>query len=226
MTLLLFAAALAPAHAKRAPEPLEPPTPPIEIVPEGDAVSLSPGSMFSDVAVRRLMGMDGNARQVGDLVTVVVAESSSTTLAAQTETSRKSEYQANLRKLLGIEKRILKAHQELEDIGVDFGSESSFSGAGNTSRDSNVEAVITCQIIDVLPGGNLRVWGWKQVQVNRETQFVILDGIVRPRDIQMDNTVSSDLLAQARIEFTGTGVVSDRQGPGWFARILDTLWPF
>jgi flagellar L-ring protein precursor FlgH len=68
--------------------------------------------------------------------------------------------------------------------------------------------------------------GEKQVRVNREIQFIVLKGIVRPQDIQMDNTVSSDLIARAEIEISGRGVVSDPQGPGIGTRILDRAWPF
>ncbi len=227
MTPLIALLLLSTADARKPKGPPKPPEPPIEIVPEEEPAAASPGSLFNDVQARRLMGMDGNARQVGDLVTVRILESSKTTLAASTNTSRKSSYTAAIRALLGIEKRILKAHQELEDIGIDLESEGAFTGQGDTRRDSEVEAVITCQVIKVLPGGNLRIWGWKQVRVNRETQYVVLDGIARPRDIKIDNTIGSDLLATARIEITGQGVVNDRaSGPGWLARVLDKIWPF
>lgn len=217
---------LASAQARRPAGPPEPPQPPIPITPPETEDLGSPGSLFSDVSARRMMGMDGYARQIGDLVTVEILEESRTSLAADTTTSRKNSHTAQLRSLLGIEKRILKAAEELSDIGFELESGGDFSGSGDTSRDSAVEAIITCQVIDVLPGGNLRIWGWKQVRVNRETQYVVLDGVARPRDIKLDNTVSSDLLAQARIEFTGSGVIADRQGPGWLSRVLDVLWPF
>lgn len=220
-------ALLQPAEARRQRTVPEPPEPPIPIETKIEEQERTPGSLFDDVQVRRLMGMDGNARQVGDIVTVRVLESSRTMLAASTDTRRKSSYNAAIRALLGVEKRILKVHSDLEEIGIDVASEADFSGSGDTTRDSDVQAVITCQVLEVYPNGNLRVWGWKRVTVNRETQFVVLDGIARPRDIQLDNTVSSDLLAQAKIEFSGQGVVADRtNGPGWFARVLDKLWPF
>jgi len=64
------------------------------------------------------------------------------------------------------------------------------------------------------------------VRVNREVQYVVLDGIARPRDIRMDNTVPSSLLAQSKIEITGSGVVADKQGAGLGQRIIDAIWPF
>ena len=73
---------------------------------------------------------------------------------------------------------------------------------------------------------NLVVFGWKEVRANKETQYLSLSGIVRPQDIRNDNTIASDLIAEARIEYTGTGVVGDKQSPGVGAHIMDNVWPF
>ncbi|MEN0061774.1 MAG: flagellar basal body L-ring protein FlgH [Myxococcota bacterium] len=224
--LVVFWVTTSVVWARKPSPPPQPPEPPIPIVTEEEPEALSPGSRYTDGEASRLFGMDAYSRRVGDLITVRVRETSRTSLAAETSTSKKNTHRAALRALLGIEKRILRAHQDLEDIGFDLESGGEFTGRGDTSRDSEVEAIITCQVIDVLKGGNLRLWGWKQVRVNRETQYVVLDGIARPRDIQIDNSVSSDLLAQARIEFSGSGVIADRQGPGWLSRVLDKIWPF
>ncbi len=230
MTSPLFIVLLtlaAPTWARRSSPPPEPPEPPIPIVTEEEPrVSMSPGSRLVAGDLERMNSIDTLSLRVGDIVTVRVKETSRTSLAAATSTSRRNNHTAALRALLGIEKRILRAHKDLESIGFDLESSADFEGRGDTSRDSEVEAIITCQVIDVLPGGNLRLWGWKQVRVNRETQYVVLDGIARPRDIQTGNSVSSDLLAQARIEFSGSGVIADRQGPGWLSRVLDKIWPF
>ena len=113
-----------------------------------------------------------------------------------------------------------------ESIEIGASSQNAFDGKGSTGRDSTIDAVLTCEVIEVQPGGNLRVWGWKQVRVNREIQYLVVEGIVRPRDIQMDNTIASNLLAKAKIEVTGSGVVADKQGPGLGTRLLDRLWPF
>ena len=217
---------VAPAGARKPGPPPQPPEPPIPIITEEEPVALSPASRFIEGEATTMFGMDAYSRSVGDIVTVRVKETSRTSLAAETSTSKRNSHRAALRALFGIEKRILRAHRELEDIGFDVESGGEFEGRGDTSRDSEVEAIITCQVIDVLKGGNLRLWGWKQVRVNRETQYVVLDGIARPRDIMVDNSVSSDLLAQARIEFSGSGVIADRQGPGWLTRVFDKIWPF
>jgi flagellar L-ring protein precursor FlgH len=214
------------ALAKK-PAPAPPaPTPPVVASP-AVAVPVAPGSLWSEVSARRLMGLDAGARQVGDLVTVLVYEQTATTIDAQTDLSRLSESAAAINALFGAEKRITEAHPDMNGtIALGASSASQFNGEGGTTRGSSVETWLTCSVIEVLPTGNLRLWGYKQVRVNRETQYVVLTGIVRPRDIQMDNTVVSDRLAEAVFEITGSGVVADKQGPGLFSRVLDAVWPF
>jgi flagellar L-ring protein precursor FlgH len=129
--------------------------------------------------------------------------------------------------MLGLETSILAANPNMgESIGIDLSGESQFAGGGTTNRGSKIEATLTCEVIEVKPNGNLRIWGWKEIRVNDETQYVVIQGIVRPRDIQMDNTVTSDLVAQAQIEITGSGVIADRESPSIGTRILDAIWPF
>jgi flagellar L-ring protein precursor FlgH len=129
--------------------------------------------------------------------------------------------------MLGLETSILAANPNMgESIGIDFSGDSQFAGGGTTNRGSKIEATLTCEVIEVKANGNLRIWGWKEIRVNDETQYVVVQGIVRPRDIQMDNTVTSDLVAQAQIEITGSGVIADRESPSIGTRILDAIWPF
>jgi flagellar L-ring protein precursor FlgH len=111
-------------------------------------------------------------------------------------------------------------------IAIGGAATTSYAGTGGTSRGSAIQTSLTTEVIEVLPNGNLRLWGYKKVRVNRETQYVVITGVVRPRDIQMDNTVVSERLSEAEFEITGSGVVGDKQGPGVLARALDWLWPF
>ena len=185
------------------------------------------GSTWVESEALQLLGLEGNTRRVGDLITIQIVEQTRTAVDSATKSERTSQVGAGISALFGIETSLLAANPNMgESISMDVSGGRTFDGSGTTSRDSAVEATITCEVIEILPGGNLRVWGWKQVRVNRETQYVVLEGIVRPQDIQMDNRVSSDLLAQARIEITGRGVVDDPQNPGIGTRVLDRVWPF
>jgi len=221
----------APAHAwgkkKKYTEPPPPPRPVVMAPAPAPEVDPNPGSLWSDVDARRLLGLDNSARQVGDLVTVQITEQTVTALDATTNTKRESSKGVSIEAMLGLETVITNAIPAMGgSIGIKGGSSGSFQGTGGTTRQSAITATITCEVIDTLANGNLRVWGWKKVKVNRETQYVVLQGIARPQDIQLDNTVTSDMLAQATIEITGAGVLAEKQGPGWFSRLLDVVAPF
>ena len=101
-----------------------------------------------------------------------------------------------------------------------------FDGSGSTARSGDLTAYMSARIIQVLPNGNLVIEGNREVRVNNENQIITLTGIVRPRDISSANVVQSTYLADARISYSGTGVLNDQQRPGWLARILDKVWPF
>ena len=102
----------------------------------------------------------------------------------------------------------------------------SFNGSGSTTRDESMTAAITARVIEVRPNGNLLIKGTREVKVNNETQFIILSGLIRPVDISPDNTVLSSYIGNAKIEYIGTGSLSDKQRPGWLARAVDFVWPF
>ncbi|MDP2307130.1 MAG: flagellar basal body L-ring protein FlgH [Pseudomonadota bacterium] len=190
-------------------------------------VTSAPGSLWSEPEARALVGMDGNARRIGDLITVKVQDNSSTSLGADTNTGRTTDSSFGISALLGLETSIPIANPNMGgEISLGGNSESTMTGSGSTSRQGTLAATVTCQVMEVMTNGNLRIRGTKQVRVNRETQYLTLEGIVRPRDILMDNTIQSDFIAEARIEFTGAGVLADKQGPGWGTRVADMVWPF
>jgi flagellar L-ring protein FlgH len=221
--MLLWLCAL--AEARKTVEP-PPPTKP-DVATLYAPPPAEPGSLWSEVPARRLMGLDTAARQVGDLVTVLLLEETNTSLGATTDLARDSSAEASIDALLGLEKSITGAHPNMGgSISVAGGTATNYTGTGATTRGSAITTSLTCEVIEVLPNGNLSLWGYKKIRVNRETQYVVISGVVRPRDIQMDNTVWSDRLSEAQFEVTGTGVVSDKQGPGIGTRLLDRLWPF
>lgn len=216
------------AAPQQAPTPMPGGTLSPSVVPVAPPRAPSPpGSLWSEAEARALIGMDGNARRVGDLITVLIADSTSTSIGAGTQTGRSSEAAWSVDAMLGVETKILRDNPNMGGkIGIGGGTTTTMDGTGTTTRSGSLEATLTCHVMEVLPNGNLRIRGTKQIRVNRETQYLTLEGIVRPRDILVDNTVRSDLLAESRVEFTGDGVIADKQGPGWGTRVVDTLWPF
>ena len=175
------------------------------------------------------------ARKVGDLVTVNIVETSKASKKATTSSSRDSSITAGITNLLGYEtkmqKSLLPGKYKFPDafnnkVMFKASMENAFDGSGSTTRDETMSASITAKVIETYPNGNLLIEGTRQVQVNNETQFITLTGIIRSSDISPDNTVLSSYIADAKITYTGSGAVSDKQRPGWLMRIIDYVWPF
>jgi flagellar L-ring protein precursor FlgH len=170
---------------------------------------------------------DVKARRRGDIVTIVISETASASKDAKTGTSRDSSMTSGIPSLLGLENTgIFKNNfSDLAKI-INASSSSKFSGSGSTSRQENLKATITARVVDVLPNGNLLIEGHRNIKVNEEDQIIVLEGTIRSRDIALDNTVNSIYIADARINYSGRGIISDRQSPGWLMNIFDKIWPF
>jgi flagellar L-ring protein precursor FlgH len=168
---------------------------------------------------------DVKARRRGDIVTVVISEQASASKQASTGTSRASTLSAGMPNLLGLEKTPVKGWMDLANL-LNASFSSKFDGSGSTSRAETLQATISTKVVEALPNGNLMIEGRRNVKVNNEDQIIVLTGTVRARDVNADNTVSSSLIADARINYSGKGIISDRQKPGWLMNVLDAVWPF
>lgn len=212
--------------------------PPIQHDTESDNIEardpVSTASLWSDISSRDLF-QDLRAYKVGDLVTVNIVETSKASKAASTQTGRESSIDAGIDNVLGWEGRLKNAtsfgksdvRSAYDNSSMLKGSfSSSFNGTGSTTRDDSMTASITARVMDVKPNGNLLIKGSREVRVNNETQIIILSGQIRPLDISPDNTILSSYIGDARIEYIGTGAISDKQKPGWLARTMDFVWPF
>jgi flagellar L-ring protein precursor FlgH len=210
-----------------------PQRPPQGTPPAATGVSAH-GSLWKEQGYRSLF-RDLRARQVGDLVTVNIVETSKGKKKADTKTSRDSSIDAGISNALGWEtkiknltsfgkEKVRKAFENENMFKANMANE--FTGSGETNRDETMTASITAVVIDVTPEGNLFIRGTREVKLNNETQFITLTGFVRPEDISPDNTVLSSYIGDARIAYTGSGSVSDKQRPGWLMRLVDFIWPF
>lgn len=170
---------------------------------------------------------DARSRRLGDLVIVRIEESADAVDKATTKTSRKSSMEGGVSNFLGVVEKFAKSHPNLDTSAmVKAMFESSFQGDGETTRQGTLTATIPCQVKNVLPNGDLFIEGTKAIQVNAEETHLYLSGVVRPFDIDMANTVASGRILDARIDFSGRGVVSDKQRPGLLHRGLDHAFPF
>lgn len=168
------------------------------------------------------------ARKVGDIVTVSIVESSSASNKAATQTNRASSLSAQVEGFLGMEERYpTSAHPYFDPFSsIKGGLESDFAGSGTTTRSGKLAATITTMVVEVLHNGNMHIVGSREVEVNNERQVITLSGIIRPRDISPDNIILSSYICDASISYSGTGVVNERQRPGWASRVFDVVWPF
>ncbi len=186
-----------------------------------------PGSLWSEANARSMIGMDGNARRVGDLITVRISERTRAEAAADTATRRESTVGGSVSKLFGVVEGAARTNPNLGgELSLAATGGSEFRGDGKTTREGLVTGALTCRVVEKYPNGNLKIYGWKEVRTNRETTYLVLTGIIRPRDIQANNTIESDFVAEATLQLSGGGVVSDKQGPGLGTRVVDHAWPF
>ncbi len=219
LALALLSACAAP---KTASEKMHREPQPVVITPERPTTA---GSLWTE----RQGGMfyDLKARQVGDILTVAIFEQASASKEATTSTGRSSSISAGIDNLFGLRDNLATIGSGFDPqnmVGANY--ENDFEGSGSTTRQENLVATISTQVVEVLPNGNLRIDGSKNVVVNNENQIIRLSGIVRPADVSARNVVDSQHILDARIAYTGKGVISDKQKQGWMVRILDNIWPF
>ncbi|MGH0033739.1 MAG: flagellar basal body L-ring protein FlgH [Myxococcota bacterium] len=203
-----------------------------------------PGSIWlGDAPSGSFLFFDQKARGAGDLVTVRVLERMSAAGQATTDLSKGSSLGASVNSDVGFQEfvtgpikwlfRVLGISNPGNDVtpGVATNVVQSqlgddFAGDGSTQRSGSFTATVTCRVVSVLPGRIFHVRGRRAIAVNKEMQYLSVEGLVRQQDIGIDNTVGSDVLAEARITLDGLGVIDDKQRPGWMTRVLSWLYPF
>ena len=168
---------------------------------------------------------DHRARAIGDLVTIKIVEISQASEKATTDTGRTSEIDAGVSNFFAYPGANPSANVTPGHL-IQANTKNNFAGSGETTRSGTVTATVSAKVVEVFPNGNLAVEGKREIHVNNEKKEILLQGIVRPKDIGSDNSVLSTQVADAKIMLTGIGVVGEKQRPGWFTRIFDGIWPF
>jgi len=187
----------------------------------------SEGSIFT--AKSKNLYQDNRARRIGDIVLVKIVETSSGKKSANTKTTRDSSLTGGISSLFGYEQLLLTGPHSNHTpslTSLEANMANSFEGKAATDRNSTVTATLSAKVVDIALDGNLIIQGYQEVRVNNETQHIILSGTVRPSDISQDNSILSSNIADARIEYNGTGALASKQQPGWLTNALDVIWPF
>ncbi|MBU1196499.1 MAG: flagellar basal body L-ring protein FlgH [Proteobacteria bacterium] len=192
--------------------------------PEFSPARPSEGSLWVDRA--GAMYEDSKATRVGDTVIVDIIENSSSSMDVNTEAKRKTGMDIGVPEIniFGNKTSLGAFAGDTKLIGTDFSN--SFAGEATSDRSGQVTASIAARVTEVLPNGNLSLFGRRAMKVNNEVQYITVSGIIRPQDISSANRVQSTFLADSRIEYYGKGALADKQAPGWGTRIIDNLWPF
>jgi flagellar L-ring protein FlgH len=193
-------------------------------MPKPEAVSYNANSLWRNGS--RAFFKDQRAARIGDILTVTVNITDKANIANETQRSRTNKEDSGVTDFAGSKLLTGSAAQVLPGRLLTADSTSSSDGKGSVQRQEALQTNVAAVVTQVLPNGNLVVEGKQEIRVNFEIRELIVAGIVRPEDIQSDNTIDSSKIAQARIAYGGRGQLSDVQQPRYGQQVLDVLLPF
>lgn len=172
---------------------------------------------------------DHRAKEVGDILTVTLALNDKASLANNTERARTDRENADVTALLGYETKFAKNNLPAgfnPAVAANFGNNHSTSGDGTIDRTEQISLTFAAVVTQILPNGSLVIMGRQELLVNSEMRELMVTGVVRPGDIESDNTITHDRIAEMRVAYGGRGTLSNLQQPRWGTQIWDTLFPF
>ncbi len=212
--------------------PPPPPPPPKVDIPNGPLVPSpqSKGSLFREGA-SLFAYADNRARFVGDLITIKIIETYQSSNNVKQGSLKSSSLKAGINNIFGYENQFQKNLPLPPAFDptklVDGSLSSSTSGQGQIQRDSRIIATISARVVEVLPNGNLVIQGVRTIKRNRDLEYITITGIVRPQDIEADNSVLSSKVSDLYVEYSGKGPSSEAaSGPGILTRLLQLFWLF
>ena len=210
---LVLASAAPDAHAKPPkPSGYEPAAPVAPPPPHADD-----GSIFSAAGYASLY--QGNrARAVGDPLTIVLVESTSTSKTAGSKTQRSGGF--------GITPPTSGLLSFLNPNALKASGQGSFNGTGNATQTSAIDATVAVTIAEVRPNGTALVRGEKRMMLSQGREWIQFAGIVRLSDISADNQIASTRVADAKIEYAGKGAVQRASREGWLSKFFNLVTPF
>lgn len=171
---------------------------------------------------------DSRARRIGDVLTIELAENTTASKKASTSTKKETDITSNEGAMFGSPISFSRPFGTgpLMTLGASLQGKQGFDGEGDSSLSNALNGRITVTVFEVMSNGYLRVRGEKRLTINHGDEYVQFSGIVRPSDIQADNSVVSTLVADAKITYTGEGDIADAQKMGFIARFFNKFWPY
>ncbi len=170
---------------------------------------------------------DHSASRIGDILVVRIDEKDGASRQADTKLDKTDATSYGVPAAVGLVSALAAKFPGVDPAKL-FATttDQKFTGAGQTKREGNVSAILPVRVVQILPSGDLFIEGTKVVMVGAEQQHIYVSGIVRRVDIAEDDSVPSSRIADAEIEYTGSGDISDTQRRGWLSRTVSKLWPF
>ncbi len=170
---------------------------------------------------------DQRARQIGDIVTVKVNFKDSADIANETKRARSNSDSMGVPNLFGLETQTQQVFAGANAGSlVNATSATSSDGVGSVKRAETLTTNVAAIVTQILPNGNMVLEGKQEVRVNFEVRELIVGGVIRPEDIENDNTIDSTKIAEARLAYGGRGQISDVQQPRYGQQVMDVILPF
>lgn len=196
--------------------------PELPTVTPGPQAPATAGAIYRNGAGLSLF-QDIKARQPGDVLTILLSESTQASSSAATKVNKEDSASLDLPSLFG--GPVTLHGREILDTSVT--AKRKFSGDGDSAQSNKLTGSLTVTVVERLPNGNLVVQGEKQLKLNQGDEVVRIRGVIRPADIAPDNTVASSRVADAKIVYTGRGSLGNANTQGWLSRFLNSRWmPF
>jgi len=214
LTALAGCTSLPNSEVKNDPEfaPVEPTDPAIDFV--------HTGSMFQDNHLTNNLYADIKAHRIGDIITVFLEEATSASKNAGTSQSKNNSYD------LDIDPVAIAGNSLASGVTAGISQDIDFQGDADADQSNNLQGSITVNVVRVLSNGNLVIRGEKWMMLNNGEEYVRIKGVIRSEDVSSNNTVSSMRVANARIQYGGTGDFANTQRQGWLTAFFNgPLWP-
>jgi flagellar L-ring protein precursor FlgH len=192
--------------------------------------------------VEQSMFADKVARNIGDILTIVVEEKTESTITAESTSNGKAQQKGGVFPILdatlsgfaqtlpGLLSKSTGGFVKEANVSIEpklaLGSESEFKGGGTINNKLTINNKTSVTVVDVLPNGNMVIEGTKVIKAGKETQYAYLRGIVRPVDVSADNTISSNKVSDAQVEIVPEGDLTEAQKQGWLLNAWRKVKPF
>lgn len=192
------------------------------VLPEMQTTPVITSGSLYEAGYSQNLYSDNTAHRVGDIITVELTESTTAKKKAKTEIDKDSSVGLSTPVLMGSPMTI---NGNPLSATVNMGN--AFAGESDADQSNSLTGSISVHVVQVMANGNLMVRGEKWITLNNGDEFIRLSGMIRSEDISPENSISSTRVANARIQYSGTGAFADAQSQGWFSRFFNNpLWPF